>query len=141
MPLTSIKNVMTTQLWTVPVDATMSQVAQIFTTKNIHHIPVVDGECLCGIISSLDFERIKHGMTLFRNPDIEAYNQALYESTMVKNVMTKDVQCIRASDDLDTAYRLFKQNKYHALPVIEQGRLVGILTPIDLISYFMTKSN
>ena len=113
----------------------------MFKEHSFHHIPVEDSEgSLVGIVSRTDFERIKTGTTLFRNPKVEDYNEVLYQTLLVKDIMTKGVIHLRPMDSILVAYRIFKENKFRALPVIEKGKLIGIVTPLDVLNHFF-KSN
>ena len=136
-----VKSIMTTGLITVKVHESISKVAEIFKTQSFHHIPIVnDDECLKGIISLTDFERIKNGTTLFRNPKIEAYNKALFETLLAEDVMTKDVIALRPTDTISQAYKIFKNNKFRAIPVIDKGKLAGIVSPLDILDYFFQEN-
>ena len=133
----TLKEIMTTDLVTIHVDKNLSYVAEIFKTKPFHHILVVDNEgSLKGIISQTDFERVTVGASLFRNPDKEAYNEALLKSMLVSQIMTKDVVKLRPSDSVRTAYKIFKENKFRSIPIVGKGKLVGIVTPLDILDYF-----
>ena len=133
-----LSEIMTPQPITVSYEDTLSNVAEIFENENIHHVPVVDeADCLCGIISKTDMDKVTHGLTLFRNPNIDEYNKSLYETTLVSTVMTKDVYTLMPSDTLEKAYKVFKSNKYRAVPVIDKGTLVGIVTPLDIIDHLL----
>lgn len=136
----SVKDVITSDLITIHPNDSLAKVAQVLNSESIHHVPVVDDEgCLVGIISLTDFERIKYGSTLFRNPKIEEYNQALFQSLRASDVMIKDVVVLKPSDSIIEVYNILKQNKFRALPIVEKGQLAGIVTPLDLLNYFFQK--
>ncbi len=136
MPV-QLKTIMSKNLTTVDIHTPVSRIAEIFTNSTFHHIPVIDKQSrLKGIVSKTDFERIKSGMSLFRNPKIEAYNESLYRTLLTSDIMTKDVREMRPEDSIELAYEVFKQNKFRALPIVDKGVLVGIVTPLDLLDYF-----
>ena len=137
MQKVSLQEIMTTDLVTIRFDEIVTQVAQIFKKQSFHHIPVVDeNNHLAGIISKIDFERIKNGATLFRNPKIEKYNEILFQTLLVKDMMTKTVVSFKPTDSIRLAYLVFKENKFRAIPILEKEKLVGIVTPLDLLDYF-----
>ena len=137
-----ISAVMTTDLVTVKNRASLAKVAKIFTENSFHHLPVVDKTgSLKGIISMTDLERVKIGATFFKNPNKEAYTQALFETIEAGEVMTEAVVKLQSDDSIQEAYRLFKENKFHALPILLNHELVGIVTPLDLLDYFFQQSN
>lgn len=132
-----IKDVMTTDLFTVNHDEVVSEVEKLFNDHSIHHVLVLnnDGE-LEGVISSTDLERTKSGISFFRNPKKDEYDATILRCTRVCDIMTKDVVTLQESDSLRRAYEIFKKNKFHAIPVESRGNLAGIITPIDLLDHF-----
>ena len=78
---------------------------------------------------------------VFKNPNKEAYTQALFETIEAGEVMTETVVKLQSDDSIQEAYRLFKENKFHALPILLNQELVGIVTPLDLLDYFFQQNN
>lgn len=138
---TLINDVMTSSLLTVTYEQSMHKVDEIFIEHNIHHIPVVKGDELVGIISRTDVDKMKHGKSFFVNTNASSYNAALFEATLAKDVMTKHVQTIKATDSIFLAYSWFKNNEFRALPVVNENKLIGIITPIDILDHFFAKQN
>lgn len=128
-----VSEFMTRYLITVTQNTTLDKVYDIFENNNIHHIPVVDGDTLIGIISKVDVYKITHCISLFRSKSNEAYNEKLLRSLLAEEIMTKDVVVLSLSDTASQAAMLFSQNKFHALPVVDNGKLVGIVSTLDLI--------
>ena len=133
----SVQEVMSTGLITAHKDENLTKIANIFKENTFHHIPVVDDdECLVGMISRTDFDKIKSGGSLFRNPKKEEYDEALFISMLAVDIMTKDVKKLQPTDSVQKAYVIFKENKFRALPIVAKGKLVGIVTPLDMLEYF-----
>jgi CBS domain-containing protein len=132
---------MTTELVTVRSNDTMEVVHRIFHTSGIHHLPVVgeDG-VVVGIISKSDYYSISNAFPLFR-PDLrDAANERLFKSLLVEDVMTRQVATLSPDDSLTVAAGYFKENIFHAIPIVDrEGKLVGILTTFDLLSYFFNQ--
>ena len=132
-----LKDIMSKDLTTVGIHTPVSEIAAIFSNSTFHHIPVVDKqERLKGIVSKTDFERIKSGMSLFRNPKMESYNKSLFRTLLTSDIMTADVKELQPDDSIELAYREFKNNVFRALPIVDKGKLVGIVTPLDLLDFF-----
>ena len=132
-----VKNVMTTILVTVRPDDQLSKVDEIFKTNSFHHLPCVDGEGqLHGIISRTDIDQSMTGASLFQNPKKEEYNAALFETMMVWDVMTRNVYILSPEDSIETAYKIFKDNRFRAMPVVDKDKLVGLVTPMDILDHF-----
>ncbi len=132
-----VSKIMTTNVITLAPRDLMMRVKEIFATENIHHIPVVDGEDrVIGIVSQNDFSKILHGFTLFRTQKSEDYNNAMLNALLVEDVMTKQVATLHPEDSITIAADIFKENLFHALPVVDNDKkLVGILTTYDLLIY------
>ena len=134
--MTTVGEIMTKPVITVHRDDTMDKVQDIFEKHNIHHIPVIEeGNRVVGIISKSDYLRILHGFTLFKTEKSVEYNNAIMRSLLVSEVMTRQVATLAPEDSLEMAAGFFRENLFHALPVIENGVLIGIITTFDLITY------
>lgn len=131
---------MTSNLITVGYDDRISDIADIFEQKGIHHIPVIKNDEFVGIISSSDVERCKHGKSLFINHDRANLTKTLLESTLASMIMSKNVVTIKADKTIFDAYEIFKKSDFRALPVVDDGQLVGIISPMDFLDYFFTKN-
>ena len=133
----TIQEVMTPHPHTVKGRTILTSVVKLFEKHGFHHVLVVDDDGhLTGVISSTDVDRTKSGASLFQNPNKEAYDDALLSTMMASDIMTSDVQVLQASDAITKAYLLFKENRFHAIPVIRDEGLVGIVTPLDLLDHF-----
>lgn len=127
---------MTTKVISIQPRDTMDKVDRIFQTNSIHHIPVVEEAQVVGMISKSDYYQILHGFTLFKAPVSKTYNEAVLRSLLVREVMTKQVACLRPEDSLTKAADYFRENRFHAIPITDAaGQLVGILSTYDLITH------
>ncbi len=128
---------MTTQLVTVNPDDSLEKVDQIFNSYPFHHVPVVDDQNkLLGIISKADYYVLCDHMSLFRKDQVKQENLRFFQSLLASEVMTKEVVKLRAEDSLMAAAHLFKANRFHAIPIVDdQEHLKGIISTLDLINY------
>jgi acetoin utilization protein AcuB len=127
---------MTTELITVSPYDTLETVSELFSENNFHHLIVIEDNKLVGIVSNTDLERAKHGKSLFINKSEEGFEEALLKSIYVGSIMSVNVSALQNTDTLQTAYQQFKENAFRCLPVNnETGKLVGLITPIDLLDY------
>ena len=107
---------------------------QLCKSHNIHHLPVVDiYGMVVGMLSQSDLLKISYGLSLFRNRDPEQFNRTLFASVLVRDVMTQNVTVLETGNTIADALAIFKLNQFHAIPVVEDERLVGIVTPLDLL--------
>ena len=132
-----IQDIMTTKLYTVNCEDIVSEVARIFKEQSFHHVLVVNDEGgLEGIISHTDMDRTKSGATLFKNPKKEEYDAAILRSKRACEIMSKNLVVLEANNTIRHAYKLFKKNTFRALPVVKENKLVGIITPLDILDHF-----
>ncbi len=133
---TSVSSIMTTNVITVSPDDTMDKVQNIFRENGIHHVPVTENGKVVGIISHSDYLRLQNTFTLFKTAKSEEYNSSIMRSLLVKEVMTKQVAKLEATDTVELAAGFFRENLFHALPVVDpEGKLVGIVTTYDLLNF------
>jgi acetoin utilization protein AcuB len=128
--LAPVSRIMTTNLVTVKPTDKLTRIKEIFDKKKIHHIPVVKGKKMVGIISKQDFLYYLHGFT--KSGRIMGI-QAL-ESATCDKIMTTGLAKLEPDSRINVALEVFKENLFHALPVVEGEKLVGIITTYDIIS-------
>jgi len=133
---TKIKEIMTTEVITVKPDDPMERVKEIFEHYSIHHVPVILHNKVVGIISREDYLKVIQGFSLFSNAKAADYNHALLRSLLVGEVMSAKVACLGPEDTLLAAAGYFRENLFHAIPIIDaNAELAGIITTYDLINY------
>jgi len=129
-----IRDIMTTELVTVSPDTKVAAIKKIFDQNGFHHLPVVDkGEELAGIISKEDLFKLSYVLSLTTSG--HSYSEREYENLKAKDIMTKYPLSLDPEDTTGLAADIFLANKFHALPIIEDGKLVGLSTTHDLLKY------
>jgi len=107
------------------------KVKTVFENNHIHHIPVVDEGKLVGIVSKSDFLFFKRG---FNNTSvIKKMEEIRLNNYVVKDIMTKGLAKLNPTDKINLALEIFTKNIFHAIPIVDGERLVGILTTHDVI--------
>ena len=130
-----VKEVMTSDLITISENALMREVDQIFKDNNFHHLPVLkeSSNQLCGIISLVDVALLKDWGTRLNLQASLKTDEKLFSSLLAADVMKKQPVCISPEAIIDECVDLFEENAFHALPVIKNDELVGLITTYDLI--------
>jgi acetoin utilization protein AcuB len=126
-----VRELMTTHLITVPPETPMLEARQRMQAERIRHLLVadVDGR-LCGIVTDRDIRlNLPSPATSLSVWEI---NYLLAQLT-VEQVMSKGVIEIGPDSDIGEAARIMVGEKIGALPVVDGGRLVGILTETDFV--------
>ena len=129
--LAPVKSIMSTHLITVAPSDKLSIVKDIFDDHNIHHIPVVRYKELIGIISKTDFLHFLQGFS--PNQEDRFVNYARLRSYSAEEIMTKGLAKLNPNDRINIALEIFMVNRFHAVPVVENDELVGIVTTYDII--------
>jgi acetoin utilization protein AcuB len=118
-----VRDIMTTAVITVAPDATLAEVCEIMHSRNIRHLPVMDGKRLVGVITDRDV----HGVTS---------NLCLAPSKpegLVRDFMAHPPKTAHPMDSVEEAARTMRSLKIGCLPVLDDHTLVGIITGIDLL--------
>ena len=120
-----VSEIMTRELITVKVDTVLAEVRNIFEKNKFHHIPVLfDGDRLIGIISKQDLTKA-----------VSVLGEKAYATLSAKDVMTEYPMCVDPDDTIGLVADVFLTNLFHALPVMDDGDLVGIVTAHDLLKF------
>ncbi|MDQ0339118.1 acetoin utilization protein AcuB [Caldalkalibacillus uzonensis] len=122
-----IEEVMKRKVITVSPDTTIGEARRLCQEHRIRHLPVVEGERLAGIISDRD---LRDALPSVIQKEIEA--DEIYELP-VSSFMKKDVITIHPLDCIDDAALTLYTAKIGCLPVVSQGKLVGIVTESDIL--------
>jgi len=116
-----ISDLMSFPVFIVQDDTPMKKVAEILREKGCTGLPVVNGEQLVGMISRRDFRKIKKDSQL---------------DAPVKAFMSTKVLSIEPGKSPQQAARLMVRHDIGRLPVVENGRIIGIITRSDAMLYF-----
>lgn len=129
-----ISKIMTTDMITVDVEkGDLKEARNLLESNNIRHLPVVHGEELKGIISLTDIHRISFGGN-FGQGEVD---EAIFDMLSIEQVMSHHPKTIDANDTIKEVAELLAVEEFHAVPVTEEGKLVGIVTTTDLIKYLI----
>ena len=132
----SITHVMTRDLQTINLTTSLSEVGKIFSECNIHHLPVVEGASLRGMLSYTDLMRVSFADSFGVNANQNVY-EVLDRTTSVEQVMTPDPQSITSQASVRDAAEILANSDFHSLPVVDEGEIVGIVTSADLLKYLL----
>jgi acetoin utilization protein AcuB len=118
-----IREVMHPDPITITPKTKLNEAYRIMEEKNIRHLPVMDDEKIVGIVTDRDLRLATSKLT--KNPfDVE---------TRIQEVMSHPVQTAHPSDPIEIATRTMRELKIGCLPVVEDMKLVGIVTGMDLL--------
>jgi CBS domain-containing protein len=130
-----VRNWMTTPVVTAAPETSLTDARKIISEKHIRALPVMKDDKLVGIITSRGLLRLD--LSILGN---ESLNLGIdLADEIVADVMTKNPLTILPESMIPKAARLMLENKITALPVMENGKLVGILTNSDLLRFILAE--
>jgi acetoin utilization protein AcuB len=130
-----VRDCMTPNPVTVSLQETLQSAMELMAMKRIRHLPVIDAAGkLIGLVTDRDLRRAAPS-PLF-SADREK-DQASMDKTTVERIMVRSPSTIASTQNLKDATRLMVEKKYGALPVVDNGKLVGIVTPIDVMKAWL----
>ncbi|HEX5104379.1 MAG TPA: CBS domain-containing protein [Pirellulaceae bacterium] len=135
MTTSALGTLITYNPWTVAPASSLEEVANGFASLGVHHVAVVDDDRrLVGIVSETDLLRARQGCALVAvgGPG----DDRLELPALVVDVMSRGVRAISAHTTQHEALRLLVENRFHALPVADGERLIGMITSRDFLREF-----
>ena len=138
--------IMTREVVTVKKETTVRELAELFTLHRIGSIPVVDDNgSLIGIVSESDLveqDKNFHIPTVISLFDWVIYleSEKKFEKELKKmtaqtvgDIYTEDVNTVTPTTPISDIADIMSREKINSLPVVEGGRIVGVVSRIDLI--------
>lgn len=121
-----VEQIMTRNVVTVTPETALTDALQLTRLRRIRHLPVVENERLVGIVSDRDMRDVCPSVL---DPDWEAKVQGL----RIEHCMKRDVVTVEPWNFIEDAAAEMYRRKVSCLPVLDQDRVVGILTERDIL--------
>jgi len=112
-----------TEVVSIEQETTVREATRSMNQRRIGSVVVTDGQKVVGIFSERDV--LARVVAIGRNPG----------ETLVKDVMTSPVACCQSTTDLDEVRAVMTQNRFRHLPVVEDDRLIGIVSSGDIMAF------
>lgn len=133
-----VSDVMQTEVKTLDRNDKLSVADDIMKQGRIRHMPVLDSDGkLCGMVSQRDLFR---GMLLRALGYGTHLEDKMLKNHAVKEAMVEPVRSVVPEAPLASAARLMLEHKIGCLPVVDNEKLVGIITETDFVSRFADES-
>ena len=133
----NVRDLMTTSPITVGPETPVLDARQLMIDKRFRHVLITDGPKLLGIVTDRDIRlNLPSPATSLSVWEI---NYLLARLT-VESVMTKSLVIVSPRQDTREAALLMLDHKIGALPVVDGGQLVGIITETDLLRAYVKAS-
>ncbi len=113
-------------VWSISPDKTVFDAIQLMAEKNVGAIPVIEHDRLLGILSERDYTRkvILRGKSSRETP--------------VSDIMSKDLFVVHGDDSVEECMRLITEHRVRHLPVVDEDRLIGIVSIGDLVNWVIS---
>lgn len=129
----SIAKILTTAVITIHTGQKVSDVRKLIAKHKFHHVPVVSGKKLVGLISASDILGISVEGVGSDDRSMDAY---LDHQFSIEGLMTKELATLTIKSTIADAAEALSDGSFHAMPVVDDaGNLIGLLTSTDLIRY------
>ena len=109
------------KVYSISPDATVYEALNRMADKNVGAMLVFEGNNLVGMISERDYSR----KTILKG--------RLSKETAVRDIMTTELVTVHPDDDIEECMELFTDKRVRHLPVIEKGKVVGIVSIGDIV--------
>lgn len=130
-----ISEIMTKNIIALNRDDDLETAEMLFKRNKIRHIPVVAEDVIIGMLSYTDLLRISFADAVYETE--EEVDTLVYNMFTIDQVMAKNVVTVASTATIKEVAKILAENEFHALPVVDDGRLVGIVTTTDLINYLL----
>lgn len=131
---TPISAIMTKDVFIIGAGDSLQDVAVTFNNHDIRHAPVTSKGHLVGMLSWVDLKKVPAGGVLDSLDSGEDFGKLV-----VGEVMTRDPISVQAGDTVGDLAEILSENEFHAVPVLEGNRIVGIVSTTDLIRFFLDR--
>lgn len=122
-----VRDVMRSPAVTITADTTLQDAYRTMREKGIRHLPILDGTALVGVVTDRDLRLATSSLGPTPFPPESA----------VSTIMSRAPLTAAAWDPVEDAARIMRERKIGCLPVLENGRVIGIITGIDLLDALM----
>ncbi len=122
-----VRDVMRSPAVVIPAATTLQNAYRTMREKGIRHLPIVDGDTLVGVVTDRDLRLATSSLAPSPFPADSA----------VSTIMSRSPLTAAAWDPIEEAARVMRERKIGCLPVVEDGRVIGIITGLDLLDALM----
>jgi len=126
---------MSTNIIALNREDNLEMAEELFKRHHIRHIPVVKEEVVIGMLSYTDLLRISFADAVYDTDD--EVDSLVYNMFSIDQVMVKNVVTVASTASIKEVAEILATREFHALPVVDDGLLVGIITTTDLINYLL----
>jgi len=131
----TVRDYMISEVETLTPDDSLETAVMLERRFKIRHIPIIENGELVGMVTDHDLKRALPSMVT--GVDQQTFERVV-QTTTLRQIMTRSPTTISPAASLRDAVQILCERKFGALPVVEQGKLVGIITGVDMLRAFLT---
>lgn len=129
----SVTKIMSSHVAVVQEGQPLSEVRKKMIDLHIHHVPIVNGKKLVGLVSFTDLMKIN---MVISGADERSIDTIIDQQFTITDIMTSKITKINSAETIRQASELLIKGHFHSLPVVDNDdHIVGIITSTDLIKY------
>ena len=132
-----ISALMTPEVYTIDLLEPLANAQTLMQQHKIRHLPVLKKGKLVGILSMTDLMRLSFSDN-FGDLESDA-DVAIFRMLGIRHVMKSNPETISPAHTVREVAEILAHREFHALPVVENGEVVGMITTTDLIRYFLSQ--
>jgi acetoin utilization protein AcuB len=129
----SVMEIMASPVWTLQVSDSLRKAFHLLSNARVRHAPVLKGDRLVGILSERDVRMYLPPPSQRGGKSGQPVGEAVGDETRVYEMMTGDPVSIGPYHSVTAAARVLLERRIGALPVVDEGRVVGIVTQTDIL--------
>ncbi|WP_299552481.1 CBS domain-containing protein [Seonamhaeicola sp.] len=130
-----VSSIMTKNVIALTRSDDLERAEKLFKRHKIKHMPVVSGEVIIGMLSYTDLMRISYAEVSEENG--HTVDSVVFNMFTIEQVMARDVVTVTSQTSIKKVAQILAEREFHALPIVDNGILVGIVTTTDLLNYFI----
>lgn len=131
-----VKDIMTTEVFVMQATQTLALVRSLMKNKHVRHVPIVEeNNRFVGLLTHRDL--LAQTISFLAEID-EKEQEEIDRNIYLLNVMKTDVRTADPEMNVREAINILLKNKYGCLPVVSDGKLVGIVTEADFLKLTLT---
>ena len=132
---TPISAIMTKNVITLNTTDNLETAERLFKQNHIRHIPVVHGKNIKGMLSLTDLLRISFADAVDETEDY--VDTVVYNMFTIEQVMAKNLISVTSKTTIKEVAEILAKKEFHAIPVVDKNKLVGIVTTTDLMNFLL----
>lgn len=129
-----VSQIMSRKLVTLTPTQSLYDAERLFKKHKIRHIPVVEGDKIIGIVSYSDLLRISFADMTDNEDEVTS---VVYDMYTIPQIMAKTPLTVNSDATIKEVAEILAKQSFHSIPVLENDKLVGIVTTTDLINYLL----